>query len=305
MKRRQFAQACMSGALVPLSVSLVACGGGGSEPSPSATPVAGAVPPAAQLLPNERIVLSSTGAAFILNKDDKTLRPGEGTPSSAFPVLGVQRASEPSSNPVDAAFDEAGKAYVLDRALGEIRVYGPNGQWLNTLGSYGHAAGQLAHPLALTVFGGKIFVADSANHRVAVFALDGTPLFQFGELGTNGENFNYPRDIEVSSNGQIFVLQSGKSRVTVFDASGRLLRTHELSRNSQGRRQQVNGIALDPVGDLVYTEGTKGTVCTLTAQGQMKSQLGGLTQFGKPVSARHVAQGQNPQPVLSGFVNLA
>jgi DNA-binding beta-propeller fold protein YncE len=184
-------------------------------------------------------------------------------------------------------------------------VYSPAGERLATLAGYGSGPGQLDSPMAITVVGSRIYVADSGNHRVQVFAVDGQPLMQFGALDTSGRGFNFPRDVEVGQDGQIYVLQSVSSIVTVHDAQGNLLRSLDLSRNAQGKRQRVDAIALGPTGDLVYTEITTGTVCTLGSQGQVKSQLSAQTHYGKPVAARYIAQGRNAQPLLSGFVNLA
>ena len=307
MKRRQFTQLCASSVLLPIAASLVACGGGGADGSSQGAEAAaaGGHASAVPALPNERVVVSSKGMAYTLNNDDKSLSQASGIAISGFASGGWQLASQADAYPVDVSFDEAGTAYVLDKTLCEIRVYSPTGQLQTTLAGYGSGPGQLNNPAAVTVVGGRIYVADSANHRVQVFALDGAPLLRFGALETTGEGFNYPRDVEVGADGTIYVLQSVKSVVTVHDSQGNHLRSLDLSRNPQGKRQRVNAIALGPVSELVYTEISTGTVCTLGSQGQITTQRSAQTHYGKPVAARYIAQGRNAQPLLSGFVNLA
>jgi DNA-binding beta-propeller fold protein YncE len=300
MKRRQFTQACINSALLPLSATLVACGGGSSENAPSSATPAGASSPATPALPNDRVVVSSKGAAYTLNNDDKSL-----SPISAIAAGGWQLATQADAYPVDVSFDEAGKAYVLDRSLGEIRVYSTSGQLITTLAGYGSGPSQLNSPMAITVVGNRIYVADAGNHRVQVFGLDGAPQLRFGALDTAGLGFNYPRDVEVGADGSIYVLQSVNSVVTVHDAGGNLTRSLNLSLNTQGKRQRVSSIALGPAGELVYTETTTGNVVTLNSQGQITSQRSAQIHYGKPVAARYIAQGRNAQPLLSGFVNLA
>ncbi len=307
MKRRQFTQLCASSVLLPVAASLVACGGGGADGGGQGAQAAAGSGHASAVpaLPNERVVVSSKGTVYTLNNDDKSLSQASGIAISAFAAGGWQLASQVAAYPVDASFDEAGKAYVLDKSLSEIRVYSPSGQWLSTLAGYGSGPGQLDNPSAITVVGRRIYVADSANHRVQVFALDGTPELRFGALDTTGLGFNYPCDVEIAADGSIYVLHLVISLVTVHDSRGKHLRSIDLSRNAQGKRQRVNAIALGPNSELVYTETTTGSVATLNSQGQITSQRSAQTHYGKPVAARYIAQGRNAQPLLSGFVNLA
>lgn len=311
MKRRQFTQICVSSILLPTAASLVACGGGGADGSGNGANAAAASSQASPVpaLPNERIVVSGAGTAYTLNKDEQSLSPTSGISLSGFALGGWRLGSTPDSTPVDVSFDAAGQAYVLDLSLGEVRVYSATGALQATWAGYGSGPGQLVTPTAITVVGSKVYVADSGNHRVQVFALNGQSLLQFGALNSAasdvGSSFNFPRDVEVGPEGQMYVLQSGNSRVTVHDAQGKHTSTIDLSRNAQGKHQRVNAIALGPTGELAYTELTTGTVCTLNRQGQIKSQLSAQTHYGKIVAALYIAQGRNAKPLLSGFVNLA
>jgi NHL repeat len=324
MKRRQFTRACISTAFLPLSATLVACGGGGGDggvvlgvgaggaetggatsQASQANPAAATTTTATPELANERVVVSANGAAFTLNNAEKSLSPNNGAAISSLASGGWQLGTQADSYPIDVSFDEAGKAYVLDKSLAEIRVYSPSGQLQAKLAGYGNGPGQLNSPMAITVVSNSIYVADAGNHRVQVFALDGSPQMRFGALDMAGLGFNFPRDVEVGADGSIYVLQSVISLVTVHDAQGKQLRSLNLARNAQGKRQFVSAIALGPTGELVYTETTTGTVATLNSQGQVKNQLSAQTFYGKPVAARYIAQGRNAQPLLSGFVHLA
>jgi sugar lactone lactonase YvrE len=69
--------------------------------------------------------------------------------------------------------DNQGRIYVADSFQGFIKVFGPQGDFLSTLGSYGEGRGQLRSPtgLAADPFG-RLLVASANNRRVEVFGLD-------------------------------------------------------------------------------------------------------------------------------------
>lgn len=69
------------------------------------------------------------------------------------------------------------RLYVTDRDNGRIQVYDPEGNFLFVFGEEGSGPGQLQDPIQ-TAFDkeGRLWVCDSANHRLQVFTADGKPL---------------------------------------------------------------------------------------------------------------------------------
>ncbi len=85
-------------------------------------------------------------------------------------------------------------------------------------GSYG---GQLATPIDLSMADGKLFVADQINHRVQVFAEDGTFLFQWARHPPTAHEGNgrvhYPGAIGVSPSGrEVVVCEPIENRCQLF-----------------------------------------------------------------------------------------
>ena len=75
------------------------------------------------------------------------------------------------------AVDGAGRIYVLEGQAQEIRVFGPDGGHLRTIGRKGSGPGELARALHLDMGpDGNLWVADPQNNRVSVFGTDGTYL---------------------------------------------------------------------------------------------------------------------------------
>lgn len=89
---------------------------------------------------------------------------------------------------------------------------------LAEFGEFGAGAGQLDSPAGAAVNAdGELFVADSGNDRVSVFAGDGA------FLRTIGGGLSGPRDLALDAGGRVFVADSGNDRVAVFSAGGAFL----------------------------------------------------------------------------------
>jgi len=104
-------------------------------------------------------------------------------------------------------------------------------QQIGATGAPGAAAGQFNFPRAVAVDAeGKIYVADSGNHRVQIFNPDGSFLRQFGSAckldtgeGCQGDGrgqFNEPWGIAVAADGSIYVSDTWNHRIQKFDNQG-------------------------------------------------------------------------------------
>jgi DNA-binding beta-propeller fold protein YncE len=90
---------------------------------------------------------------------------------------------------------------------------------LASFGSFGSGAGQLSAPKQVAIdAAGELYVADSGNNRISVFAGDGSFLRTFG-----GTQLSQPGDVALDGGGRAFVADSGHDRVAVFGSSGEFL----------------------------------------------------------------------------------
>lgn len=115
-----------------------------------------------------------------------------------------------------------GLVYVLLRGEHLIGVLDEDGNPVGAIGSHGEAEGQLHDPVDFA-FGedGRIYVSDCANHRVMVFAPDGTYLAHFGEEGVDEEHhLNGPRGLAFDAEGLLHIVDRGNRRVHVYSTDG-------------------------------------------------------------------------------------
>jgi DNA-binding beta-propeller fold protein YncE len=101
---------------------------------------------------------------------------------------------------------------------------------------------------------GRLYVADSCNHRILIFAPDGTPLRSHGRAGRGPGEFSYPYDVRVDSAGRQFVCEFGNSRIQIFDANDQPLEILGGAGPAPGQLNNPWAIALDSFGNLYVAD---------------------------------------------------
>jgi DNA-binding beta-propeller fold protein YncE len=85
------------------------------------------------------------------------------------------------------------------------------------VGGPGTGQGEFMTPVDVAVGAqGRVYVVDTGNFRVQVFAANGEYLTQFGGYGTGETDFALPVGIALDGAGHIVVSDAGLDRVTAF-----------------------------------------------------------------------------------------
>ena len=78
------------------------------------------------------------------------------------------------------AVDDNGRIYVLDYLEAELRVFGPDGKHIRTIGRRGQGPGEFMGPFSLGISAeNTIMVHDLMNHRISYFSMDGDFMHSF------------------------------------------------------------------------------------------------------------------------------
>ncbi len=101
---------------------------------------------------------------------------------------------------------------------------------------------------------GRLFVADSCNHRIQVFDPDGTWRATFGRAGAGLGELSYPYDVRVDREGRRYVCEFGHSRIQVFDAGNQPLEIIGGPGLEPGQFNNPWSIALDSRGNLYVAD---------------------------------------------------
>jgi NHL repeat len=101
---------------------------------------------------------------------------------------------------------------------------------------------------------GRVYVADSCNHRVQVFESDGRWVRSHGRAGPGVGEFGYPYDVQVDAEGHQFVCEFGNSRVQVLDAADRPVDLLGGPGQAPDRMNSPWSLCLDSQGNLYVAD---------------------------------------------------
>lgn len=133
-------------------------------------------------------------------------------------------------------------AFGVNSGSGQV-VYNPDMTSLAVFGEEGSGDGHFLQPVGIACLpDGRVAVADSGNHRIALLRFKKGLLSwegSFGERGSGNGQFEEPRWVALDSQGRVYVSDTGNNRVQVFSWEGLFL-------YSFGRDQTRNNSLFQP-----------------------------------------------------------
>jgi ABC-type Fe3+ transport system permease subunit/sugar lactone lactonase YvrE len=163
-----------------------------------------------------------------------------------------------------------------ERADLEIGAPGREATLLQVIGRAGTAPGEFNRAEGLCVDAqDRLYVADSCNHRIQIFAADGKFLREFGRAGTKLGELSYPYDVAVDNAGNIFVCEFGNSRIQVFDANCQPVEIIGGAGSEPGQFNNPWAVALDARGNLYVADALNHRLQKLVRK-SLKSEVSSL-----------------------------
>jgi predicted membrane-bound mannosyltransferase/DNA-binding beta-propeller fold protein YncE len=166
---------------------------------------------------------------------------------------------------------------------------------INESGVAGSVPGALAAPRNVAVASdGEIYVADSGNNRIQVFAADGAFLREFGSAGAGPGQFNEPWGLAVDD-AFVYVADTWNHRIQKFSRDGQLVNAFGASGAPAGDgSDQGLGLFFGPrdivflnANELAITDTGNHRIQVMDTDGNFLRQAGGLGslpgQFNEPV----------------------
>lgn len=172
---------------------------------------------------------------------------------------------------------------------------------INQAGTPGTAPGQLNTPRNVAIGpDGRIYVADSGNHRIQVFDAQGNFVTGWGEFGTAPGQFNEPWGLAVDEQF-VYVADTWNHRIQKFTLNGGFVGTYgqsgaaDTGSNSLGLFFGPRSVLLLPDNRLLVTDTGNHRMQVLTRDGTFLQQVGSFGnqpgQLNEPVGLALASNG--------------
>ena len=160
-------------------------------------------------------------------------------------VFGQQGSGEGQLNsPLGLAVDSEGLVYLANHSNQCIEVLREDGTFVRQIG-----AGQLNHPLNVTLNNHLVYIADTWNNRISIYTMQGQLVRHIGGYGSGPGQFNYPSPVTFSPDGDMYVADFGSHRIQVLDANGQFKREF-----GKGELSSPRDLVITADGDVLVAD---------------------------------------------------
>ncbi|MCA9296463.1 MAG: NHL repeat-containing protein, partial [Phycisphaerales bacterium] len=156
----------------------------------------------------------------------------------------------------------AGVASYLDRVAvadtGNNRIVIANAGNTIALDSRGSEPGQFKRPLDVAFDEqGRLYVADTGNHRIQWFNSQGEFQGEFGSLGSDPGQFAFPMGLAFDSKGNLYVADTNNHRIQKIGPAQNVLQLipeDPTQGNRIGHFNTPQGVAVDPYDNIFVAD---------------------------------------------------
>ena len=168
--------------------------------------------------------------------------------------------------PVALAVDGQDNVYVVDQISRTVLVYDSAGKFRRYLGKLRGGESYFDNPAGIAVdkAARRIYVCDRQGHMIFVMDERGKLIRKLGSRGAGSRpgEFRFPSQVVVAG-GELFVLDTGNTRIQVFDTAGHFRRALNL-----GYADRSTGLAVDNRGNIYISDSGLNQIQVLNHEGQ-------------------------------------
>ena len=215
---------------------------------------------------------------------------------------GPGQFDEPSALEIDP---DTGNLYVGDVFNNRVNVYDPEGNFINSFGSFGGLIPGRAFfgPSGVTFDKeGFVYIGDFSGDKINKYTKDGVLVGSIGSPGTAPGQFQGPAGLRISPvSGKIYVSDQFNNRIQVLSPDGKPLLTFGKQGTGEGEFNQPIGIEIDEFENIYVADSINSRIQVFDKNGKF------LTSYGTAAAAPPPQLGEppfgNPLDLTPGVFN--
>jgi RHS repeat-associated protein len=160
--------------------------------------------------------------------------------------------------PQGITVDGEGNVWIADTGDSRVEEFRAElGSWhlFTKFGTKGAGESQFSGPQGIAIGAeGNIYVADTGNSRIdewrMKYGILSEHVANFGAEGSGTGQLKAPHDLSTNSAGDVWVADTGNSRIEEFSSTGTFMQVFGKEGTGQGKLKAPKGLAGDPEGDI-------------------------------------------------------
>ncbi|KAG2378647.1 hypothetical protein C9374_008286 [Naegleria lovaniensis] len=159
-----------------------------------------------------------------------------------------------SDTPFYIDYDPIESAIVFGSNSHCLYKYSVFGKLIWKVGKYGDGNGEFSLPSGVYIDSKEklIYLCDQDNHRIQVLNSHGEYVRQFGVYGRAPGQFNGPRNITASLDGQLIITDRNNHRVQIFTKNGQFVKTFGSYGCGHGQFNEPCSVLVEPKTGNIY-----------------------------------------------------
>lgn len=244
--------------------------------------IAGIKPPQPLFGSPQHVAVSEQGKVYVTDRAEGVVKVLDYANKQVYLLQDANQSKDAqiaAPNGIDV--DADGNVYVVDALRRAIIVFDSNDRYLYAFGSK-----DLNRPLGIAVdlARERAYVVDPGLHSVFVYALSGEHIATIGSRGVGPAQFNFPLDVDLDLEGNLYVLDSLNARVQVLSPDGDFLREFGERGTAKGSFKRAKSITVSGFGHVYVTDALDNKFVIFDTQGNFLLNVGGYYKAKKGVS---------------------
>ncbi len=228
----------------------------------------------------EGVAVDASGRIYVTNAKLRQIEQWSTAGQLFRSYSGAEPGMKAFSKPGALAMSAQGLLYVADRGASQFREMDLNGHTLGAFGRAGSGEGQFKSLNALACWNDQLYIADTDNHRVVVFALSRqnyppavtpTPTVRFQAALKNLWNVDADR-LALLSDGRLAAYSAKTGTITLLDSDGKPSDTLPL-KTKLGVRSDI-ALTVDAAGNYFIADRGNNRILKCDASGNRLAEIG-------------------------------